>query len=127
MRTTLGGPLDHVHAHITKIGQGDFSTTIVIPARLQTSVVVRLAQTQADLARMDGERRQAQAARLESLRESQTLMEAVNVYSILSMTDSAGTITYANDMFSQVSGYSNSELVGQNHRIVNSGIQTRSY
>ena len=127
MRATLGGPLDQVHVHITNMGQGDFSTPIVVPTRLQTSVLGRLAQTQADLARMDGERRQAQTARIESLRESQTLMEAVNVYSILSMTDPAGTITYANDMFSQVSGYTNAELVGQNHRIVNSGTQPQGY
>ncbi len=127
LRATLGGPLDQVHAHITKIGQGDFSTPIVVPEPMQASVLGRLAQTQTNLDRMDGERRQAQAARLESLRESQTLMEAVNVYSILSMTDPAGTITYANDMFSQVSGYSNAELVGQNHRIVNSGTQPQGY
>jgi PAS domain S-box-containing protein len=127
LRATLGGPLDQVHAHITKIGQGDFATPIVVPDGMQTSVLGRLAQTQANLDRMDGERRQAQAARIETLRESQTLMEAVNVYSILSMTDPAGTITYANDLFSQVSGYSNAELVGHNHRIVNSGTQPQAY
>ena len=127
MRATLGGPLDQVHAHITKIGQGDFSTPIAVPDGMQTSVLGRLAQTQANLDRMDGERRQAQAARIESLRESQTLMEAVNVYSILTMTDAAGTITYANDMFSQVSGYSNAELIGQNHRMINSGTQPPAY
>jgi PAS domain-containing protein len=99
---------------------------VVVPGR-ETSVLGRLAQTQASLAHMDSERRRARAERLESLRESQTLMEAINIYSIVSMTDLAGTITYANDMFSRVSGYSNAELVGQNHRILNSRTQPAGY
>ena len=127
LRVALGGPLDTVHAHITKLGQGDFSTPIVVDAGMEASVLGRLAQTQTNLEHMDNERRQAQAERLGSLRESQTLMDAINIYSIVSMTDPAGTITYANDMFSQVSGYSNAELVGQNHRLLNSRTQPEGY
>ncbi|MES2584059.1 MAG: response regulator [Pseudomonadota bacterium] len=127
LRATLGGPLDAVHAHITRLGQGNFSTPIVVRDGMEASVLGRLAQTQTNLDHMDSERRQAQAERLESLRESQTLMEAINIYSIVSMTDPAGTITYANDMFSQVSGYSNAELVGQNHRLLNSHTQPVGY
>ncbi len=123
LRATLGGPLDQVHAHITKIGQGDFFTPMVVDPGHENSVLGLLAQTQANLARMDSERRQAQSERLESLRESQTLMEAINMYAIVSITDTAGRITHANDMFSQVSGYSNAELVGQNHRIIKSDVQ----
>ena len=44
-----------------------------------------------------------------------------------SITDTAGRITYANDMFSQVSGYSNAELMGQNHRIVKSDVQPEGF
>ena len=46
---------------------------------------------------------------------------AVDAHSIVGITDIEGTITYANSKFSEVSGYSNEELVGANHRIVNSG------
>ncbi len=127
MRATLGGPLDQIHAHITQIGQGNFSTRIEVDGRLETSVLGRLAQTQASLDRMDRERRQAQAERLGSLRESQTLMDAINMYAIVSITDTAGCITYANDMFTKVSGYSNAELVGQNHRIIQSDAQPLGY
>ena len=127
LRVTLGGPLDEVHGHITQLGQGDFGTTIVVPDGMQSSVLGRLAQTRADLGRLDSERRQAQAARMDSLRASQSLMDAVNVHSIVSMTDAAGTITYANDMFSQVSGYSHAELIGQNHRMINSRTQPADY
>lgn len=37
---------------------------------------------------------------------------------LTSMTDLKGTITFANDDFSKVSGYSHDELIGKNHNIV---------
>ena len=127
LRATLGGALDTVHAHITRLGQGDFSTPIAVEEGMQTSVLGRLAQTQAKLDQMDSERRLAQAERLESLRESQTLMEAINTYAIVSVTDTTGRIIYANDLFSQISGYSNAELLGQNHRMLMSRTQPEGY
>ncbi len=70
---------------------------------------------------------QAQTLRVESMREAQTLMDAMKMYSIVSISDPAGNITYANEMFSQVSGYSNEELIGKNHRIVKSHIQPEGF
>jgi len=75
LRTTLGGSLDAVHAHITRLGQGDFSAAITAETSAQGSVLEHLAQTQANLNRLDEERRTAQAERLQTLRESQTLMD----------------------------------------------------
>lgn len=46
---------------------------------------------------------------------------ALDAHSIVGITDIHGTITYANSKFTEVSGYSNNELMGANHRIVNSG------
>lgn len=46
---------------------------------------------------------------------------AVNASAIFSETDTAGTITYVNDRFCAISGYSPQELLGANHRILNSG------
>ncbi|WP_434155232.1 putative bifunctional diguanylate cyclase/phosphodiesterase [Pseudomonas sp. JZ134] len=46
---------------------------------------------------------------------------AVDAAAIFSETDPDGTITYVNDQFCAVSGYSKEELLGSNHRILNSG------
>ncbi|BAY23026.1 two-component sensor histidine kinase [Calothrix sp. NIES-2100] len=62
-----------------------------------------------------------------SIQELETLKFALNAHSLVAITDKKGIITYANDKFCEVSQYSREELLGQDHRIINSGYQTKEF
>jgi len=55
------------------------------------------------------------------------LRNALNEAAILAITDVRGKIIFANDKFCQVSKYSRDELIGQDHRIINSQYHPKEF
>jgi PAS domain S-box-containing protein len=73
------------------------------------------------------ERKNAEAKLRASLKETSDYKYAMDNAAIIAITDQEGTITYANDIFSQTSKYSIHELIGSNHRMLNSGYHSKEF
>ncbi len=53
--------------------------------------------------------------------------ELLDIHSSLSITDGKGVITYINDQYCQLSGYTKQELLGRSHDILKSGRHGKKY
>ena len=72
---------------------------------------------------------QASLKKLEDLKSAAEVSTVVafNEAAIIAFTDQRGKITYVNEKFCQISKYSKEELIGQDHRIINSGYHPKGY
>src|SRR5262245_52723240 len=64
---------------------------------------------------------------LPSTRELENIRYALDQSAIVATTDVPGRIKYVNDKFCEISKYSRDELIGQDHRILNSGFHSTEF
>ncbi|MEW5892103.1 MAG: response regulator [Pseudomonadota bacterium] len=62
-----------------------------------------------------------------AVREVDARQRALDEHAIVSIADHLGNIIYANARFCEISGYRQDELIGQNHRILKSGLHDQSF
>jgi PAS domain S-box-containing protein len=67
------------------------------------------------------------SASFDGLESADALLKALDEHAIVSVTDVQGRILVANDKFCAVSGFSRDELLGQDHRIINSGLHPKEF
>lgn len=110
---TLGGSVDTVHAHMTRIGQGDLLKPIPIPADSENSVLAGLSDMQAKLRDHQFQNSQIQKELADSKSKLNRLLNhlAEGVYEV----DTSGNCTFVNKSFLTMLGFRNeSEVLGKN-------------
>ena len=106
-----------------KDGHEYWIDTEVQPMRDENGVLTGFMEIGADITAQKQTHLQLEAA----TREADALLRTVQRHAIVSVADRQGRIIEVNDAFCRISGYGRSELLGQDHRIVNSGVQPPAF
>ncbi|MCV2368940.1 PAS domain-containing hybrid sensor histidine kinase/response regulator [Roseateles oligotrophus] len=118
-----GRPWRHEVCNRAKNGSLYWVDTVVAPLLGADGEVEKYISIRTDISRSKTDALKLSAA----LRDSQALLSTLHLHAIVSVADRAGRITEVNDAFCAISGYSREELIGANHRIVNSGEQSAEF
>lgn|GEM_PF-4795627 len=100
-------------------GGDEFLSKPIAPAQLVTVVSARARRAR----RANRVREQIQV----ELREAQFQQQALDAHAIVSVANAVGDITYVNEAFCRISGYSPEELLGRNHRVLKSGLHESDF
>ena len=121
-------PLRRLTALVDKITKGKSTQVPILPDsqefNLLSSKLCKLAENkQQQLTEFYKQGTELQVV----LRHLAEQKSALDEHAIVAATDLKGTITFVNKKFCEISGYDEHELIGKNHRILNSGTHPKQF
>jgi PAS domain S-box-containing protein len=130
-RIERGESVSHLETvRVRKDGKKIDVSVTISPIKDGRGVIVGASKIARDIT----EHKRAEQALKRSLATSEAALQeladqkfALDQHAIVAITDVQGTITYVNEKFCAISQYSEDELIGQNHRILNSGHHPKEF
>lgn len=122
--TVLAGEVWHSQVrNRAKSGQYYWVDTTIVPNFSDTGEVNGFTSIRTDITEQKHNIEQLAIAK----NQAEAAKFALDQHSLVSITDLDGTILYVNKKFVEVSGYSEQELLGKKHNILNSGMHTKAF
>jgi PAS domain S-box-containing protein len=121
-------PIAALNAAIVARREGDRSIRALVAHQDEIGAVTDEFNHLLDVVDAGDAAAQAHAQAMEiANRELEFLRFAFDQHSDVSMTDGRGRITHVNQKFCEISGYTREELLGSDHRMLNSGFHTPEF
>ncbi|HEV8083882.1 MAG TPA: PAS domain S-box protein [Chitinophagaceae bacterium] len=115
-KVLAGETMQYDYSYERKNGDTTWFSFTVNPVYNKTGEIEGVCITSTDI-----------TARKKAEKEITDYKYALNQSSVVAITDQKGIIQYVNENFCNISKYSAQELIGQDHRIINSGFHPKSY
>jgi PAS domain S-box-containing protein len=130
-RIGRGESVDHYETvRVRKDGKLIDVSVSISPIRNRDGVILgasNIARDVSDRKRDENALKESLAATQRAHKELAKQKYALDQHAIVAITDVQGTITYVNEKFCLISQYSVDELIGKNHRILNSGCHPKEF
>jgi len=119
-----GGERGHKNYKVHKYN-GLQSLLEIIKMKAQRELLIRWRDIVLSVS--EGNEKDLRSRLQHTLNELQFIQRALDESTIVAITDKTGKITYVNEAFCRISQYSREELIGNTHRLVNSGYHSPEF
>ena len=111
-----------------RLAQGDFGAELPPTSRDEVGRLIRAFDAMRESRhKAESEMQIAKEGAERAVSDLSGYLKAIDQHAIVSVAEPSGRIIQVNDRFCEVSGYGRGELLGQDHRIVNSGTHPKAF